>query len=403
MTKAEKDEASKREKSVGKPKFRWRRLRRVTQWVIVILVLILIGLRLAMPYVVKDYVNRQLRQLPDYSGEVKRVDIHLWRGAYKIRDLKLEKTGGNVPVPFISAPAIDIALEWRALFHGKIAGKIELDQPDFNFVAGPTEKQSQLGTNQPWEETVKSFYPFDINQFEIRGGNVRFQNFFKSERVNIYLTNLYLMATNLTNTRNKGQKLPAGIEAKATTLGGGEFVLSVKLDPLAAGPTYELNTSLTNVDMVALNPFLRSYAKVDVEKGNFSMFTSVASADGKYDGFIKVLFKNLDVFAWEKERQKNVVEIFWQAIVGTLTAGFKNHPHDQLATQIPISGSYTNSHVGVMPTIGNLLKNGFVRALLPDIGSPVHVQDVQKKAEKKETLRESDKGNSPTNGNFKAH
>ena len=81
--------------------------------------------------------------------------------------------------------------------------------------------------------------------------------------------------------------------------------------------------------------------------------------------------------------KKNVLKIFWQAIVGTLAAGFKNHPHDQLATQIPISGNYTNSHVGVMPAIGNLLKNAFVRALLPNIESPVKVADVEKKEERK--------------------
>jgi len=398
----EQTRSPKGNKLVTKVRSRWRRLSRITQWVIMVVIVILVALRLAMPSLVKNYVNRQLRKLPDYSGEVKGIDIHLWRGAYQIRDLKIEKTGGGVPVPFISVSAIDISLQWKALFHGKIAGKILLDHPDFNFVAGPTEKQSQTGTNQPWEQTVKSFYPFDINQLEIRDANIRFQNFFKSDQVNIYLTNLDLIATNLTNARHKDQKLPAGIQANAGTLGNGQFTLSVKLDPLATGPTYEMNVALTNVDMVALNPFLRAYAKVDVEKGNFSMYTSIASADGKYDGFVKVLFKNLDVFAWDKERKKNVLEIFWQAIVGTIAAGFKNHPHDQLATQIPISGNYSDSHVGVMPAIGNLLKNAFIRALLPNIGSPVKVEDVQKKEEKKEILRKPDEGGSSTNGSLKA-
>lgn len=403
MAETEQKGSPKRGKFAGRVKSRWRRSSRITQWVIIVIVVILVAVRIAMPYFVKDYVNRQLRHLPDYSGSVKSIDISLWRGAYRINELKIQKTGGDVPVPFISAPAIDIALQWHALLHGKIAGKIRIDHPDFNFVAGPTEKQSQLGTNQPWEETVKSFYPFDINQFEIREGNVRFQNFFKSEKVNIYMTNLRLIATNLTNTRNKGQKLPAGINAKAITLGGGQLTVAVKLNPLAAGPTYEMNVALTNVDVVALNPFLRSYAKVDVKSGNFSMYTTVASADGKYDGSIKVLFQNLDVFAWSKEKEKNVLEIFWQAIVGTLVVGFKNHPHDQLATQIPISGTYTNGHVGVMPAIGNLLKNGFVRALMPNIESPKKLEDVKKKDEKKETLRKNDTGISSTNDNLKAH
>ncbi len=360
-------------------KNRWHRLGRNLQIAFVVIVVLLIGLRLALPYFVKDYVNKQLHKLPDYRGQVAGIDIHLWRGAYRIHDLRLVKTDGAVPVPFFFAPAIDISLQWRELFHHALVGKILLEQPQLNFVSGPTEKDSQSGKGQPWEKTVESFYPFDLNQFEIRDGNVHFRNFYKSQPVDIYLTNFSLVATNLNNTRGKTEKLPAGVKARATTLGKGELTVDVKLAPLADRPTYELNAVLTNVDLVALNDFLRAYAKVDVAKGDFSMFTSVASDDGKYQGFIKVLFKNLEVFAWEKERKKNILEVFWQAIVGTLSAGFKNHPHDQLATQIPISGTETNSHVGVMSATGTLLRNAFVRALLPSIGKPVKVEDVEKK------------------------
>jgi hypothetical protein len=373
--------------AVSKPKqlekkieSRWRRLSRRVQWTIITMVVLLVALRLALPYIIKDYVNKQLHKLPEYTGEVGGIDVHLWRGAYQIRNIKIMKTGGKVPTPFFSSPLIDLAVQWREIFHGKIAGKILVDQPSLNFVTGPTTNQSQLGEGQPWEKTVASFYPFDINQFQIRRGNVRFQDFYKEKPVDIYLTNLDLVATNLTNNRHPNEKLPAGITAKAGTLGNGEFVLKVKLNPIADSPTYELDAVLTNVDMVALNNFLEAYAKVDVEKGAFSLYTSVASADDNYQGFIKVLFKNLQVFAWEKEKKKNVLEIFWEAIVGTLTAGFKNHPHDQLATQIPISGSYNKSHIGVMPAVGNLLRNAFIRALVPGIGKPIKVQQVEKQA-----------------------
>jgi hypothetical protein len=360
-------------------KKRWQHLGLKIQITIIAIIILLAALRIAMPYIVKDYVNKQLAKLPEYTGHVNAIDIHLWRGAYKIRDLQISKTGGAVPVPFFSAPAIDISLQWRELFHGSVVGEIAVEEPQLNFVSGPTDKESQSGKGQPWEKTVQSFYPFDLNQFEIRNGNVHFKDFFKSKPVDIYITNLYLVATNLTNTRDKKEKLPAGVTARAQALGDGQFTMAVKLDPLALRPTYELNATLTNVDLTALNDFLRAYAKADVEKGRFSLFTSVASVDGNYQGFIKVLFQNLDVFAWDKERKKNILQIFWEGILGTLSAGFKNHPHDQLATQIPISGSYTNSHVGVFPAVGNLLKNAFIRALVPNIGKPVQVQDVEKK------------------------
>jgi len=83
------------------------------------------------------------------------------------------------------------------------------------------------------------------------------------------------------------------------------------------------------------------------------MFTSVASVRGTYKGSVKVLSKDLDVFEWEKERKKTVLDIFWEAIVGVLSEGFKNHPHDQLAAQIPVSGSFSDVHADLWSAAGS--------------------------------------------------
>jgi hypothetical protein len=75
-----------------------------------------------------------------------------------------------------------------------------------------------------------------------------------------------------------------------------------------------------------------------------------------------------------------VLDIFWEAIVGVLREGLKNHPHDQLAAQIPVSGSFSDVHADLWSAAGSLLKNAFVRALLPKIEPPVKLKDVAKKA-----------------------
>ncbi len=358
---------------------RWRRLARWAKWFVIGLVLLLVGIRLALPFAIKYYVNNQLSKIPEYSGKIGDVKVHLWRGAYEINSVVITKTTGHVPVPLFSAPVLDLSIQWRELFHGAVVGDVLLQRPELNFVAGPTPDQTQTGINKPWGETLASLFPFRINKFEIRQGQVHFQNFQKTPPVNIYIANLFSVATNLSNTRNLAQKLPAGLKASGQTLGNGQFDLDLKMDPLQKAPTFELNASLTNVDMVQLNDFLRSYGKLDVAAGNFSMFTSVASVQGAYKGYVKVLFRNLDVFEWEKERKKNVLDIFWEAIVGVLSEGFKNHTHDQLAAQIPVSGSFTDVHADLWSTTGSLLKNAFIRALVPKLGTKVKLTDVDNK------------------------
>jgi hypothetical protein len=124
---------------------------------------------------------------------------------------------------------------------------------------------------------------------------------------------------------------------------------------------------------------MRAYAKFDVDRGVFAVYTSVAARDKNYDGYVKVFFDHLDVFQWEKERKKNALEIFWQAIVGTVTTIFKNQPKDQLATKIPITGSYNSSSVGIWSAITTLLENAFIRALVPKLDQHVTTGDVAKK------------------------
>ena len=87
-----------------------------------------------------------------------------------------------------------------------------------------------------------------------------------------------------------------------------------------------------------------------VARGDFAMFTSVAATNKAYEGYIKIFFNHLDVFQWKKEREKNILQIFWEAIVGTVTTALKNQPQDQLATKVPISGVYTNSSVDLLAT-----------------------------------------------------
>src|SRR5438270_428813 len=74
----------------------------VRWWYIVIGVfaVLLIAARLYLPVWLERYVIRTLNRIPGYHAALDTIHVHLWRGAYSIDGLKLEKTGGKVPVPF---------------------------------------------------------------------------------------------------------------------------------------------------------------------------------------------------------------------------------------------------------------------------------------------------------------
>jgi hypothetical protein len=346
-----------------KPSF-WRRHRAL--WIaLAAIILILAAIRAALPVLVKHYVNLQLQKSKDYAGGVGRVSISLWRGAYEVRDINIYKRNGKIRDPFFSAPYLDISLQWPALIHGHIVTTIYMQQPKLNFVLGPTPAQSQAGENTPWNEILENLVPFKLNQLVIHDGEIHYKDDYSDPKVDIYFSELGASATNLSNAKNQKLPLPAGIRANARTIGGGSMSFQLQMNPTAAAPTYQLQASLTNVDLPALNNFFRAYGKFDVAKGTFAMFTSVAATNHAFEGYTKVFFKDLDVFAWKKERQKNILKIFWETVVGTVATILKNQPHDQLAAKVPISGVYTNSTISLSVTIGTLLRNAFIQALLP--------------------------------------
>src|SRR5438552_8009451 len=118
----------------------------------VALLILLVAARMALPGYLRGYVNRTIDQNPLYEGEIGQLEIHLYRGAYTINDVRLLKRTGNVPVPLFAAKKVDLAIEWEALRHGKLVGRVKFEQPQLNFVdsGGTDDSQSQTGAGGPW-------------------------------------------------------------------------------------------------------------------------------------------------------------------------------------------------------------------------------------------------------------
>lgn len=360
----------------------WRRASLTVRWLLIV-VLVLVLIRIALPYVLESYVNHALNKSRAYGGRIGHVNMQLWRGGYGIHQIEIFKKDGKVRSPLFSAQQVDLSIEWRELIQGSLVGEVIMHQPRINFVEGPTPDQSQNGKNEDWDKLLESLFPFKLNRVEIANGEIHFQNPESKPPVDIYTSRIFATATNLTNARDLHEKLPSGLSAHGSIYGNGHLDLELHMNLVKAKPAFEINCGVTNVNLVDLNDFLRAYGKFDVERGSFALYTSVASDGGTYEGYFKVFFANLDIFEWEKERKKNILEIFWQAIVGGVTTALKNHPKDQLATKVPISGSYSNSTVGVFTATGTLLQNAFIHALVPKLDKPVTVEQVEKTQDKK--------------------
>ncbi|HTL30461.1 MAG TPA: DUF748 domain-containing protein [Tepidisphaeraceae bacterium] len=337
------------------------------------LIVMLVAARLALPSVLRWYVNRTIDRNPLYDGKISDIEVHLWRGAYTITDIQLIKTTGNVPVPLFSAKRMDLAIEWNALLSRKIVGRILIEQPELNFVDAPSDSEDQTGAGGPWLEIVRDLFPFKINSCIIRDGSIHFRAFHKNPPVDLYLSHLDAQIKNLTNIHDEITPLVATVDATATAMDQAKFEYHMKLNPFSYRPTFQLAVRLLGLDVTQTNALARAYGAFDFEKGYFDLVVELDAKEGMVEGYVKPLFRNIKVFSLSKDiKEDNPLELFWEALVGVATQVFKNQPHDQFGTQIPLRGDLSNPQTDILATIGNILRNAFVRAYLPRLegGAP---------------------------------
>ena len=124
---------------------------------------------------------------------------------------------------------------------------------------------------------------------------------------------------------------------------------------------------LLGLDVTKINDLALAYGKFDFKRGWFDLVVETDVEEGQITGYAKPLFRNLQVFSLSEDlKEKNVLQFFWQALVGGVTSLFKNHSRDQFGTLIPFIGDATGATTtDIFATLGNILRNAFVRAYLP--------------------------------------
>jgi len=193
-----------------------------------------------LPFVIRQYVLHTLNKIPGYRTEVGLLSVNLFRGAYQIKQIKLEKTSGTVPVPFFSADTIDLSIQWTELFHGALVGRVQVDRPSLNFANSPAPETSQTSVDKSWLAHVKELFPLKINRFEINDREIHFRDFSWKPNVDLYMTKARVAAVNLTNSRRLSQTLVATIDAAGIVPQDGHFKFHPQADPFAERPTFQL-------------------------------------------------------------------------------------------------------------------------------------------------------------------
>ena len=341
------------------------------------LVLVLVAVRAALPWWVARYVNDRFAEMGDYRGHVSEVDIALIRGAYTLRDLTIVKPTAGEERPFLKLPVTDISVEWSALLDGELVGEVQMRDPVINMVQEETPAETQTGTGVDWAEQVGELFPFRFNRIEVRNGTVTFRAPGIEENQSLTLHRVNALVTNLTNRSEVKEEAFAEFDVSATFAEATPLALNGRVNPLAPSPAFDLNASLENARLTDLNPWLREFVNVDAEKGTFSLYAEVAAADGRFEGYLKPLLEDVEIFRLD-EPSDGVLQKAWEGLVGIVSGILTNPDEEQVATQIPFSGDLDDPDTDAIAAAVNLLRNAFVAAFTHALENSVSIEEVER-------------------------
>ncbi len=337
------------------------------------ILVLLIVIRLLLPSVVLKYANNALSDISGYYGHVQDIDISLYRGAYQLDSIYIHKKDSvtGALTEFFSAERIDLSVEWRVLLHGTVVGELKFFSPKLIFTKDKAELGEVARDTNDFRKILRDFMPFKVNRFEIENGRIHYVDKTTDPKVDIFLEDARILAQNLKNTVDKGERLPASVAANARAYKG-TLSLKMQLNALAEEPTFDLTAEIRDADLVELNDFFKAYGNFDVSRGTLGLYTEFAAEDGKFKGYVKPVIKNLKVAGLE-DRRDGLLQRAKEEVIDIAGKILKNPKEEQVASKVPVEGRFDNASVKTAEAVWELLRNAFIEALMPSVDHEIDI------------------------------
>ncbi len=201
-----------------------------------------------------------------------------------------------------------------------------------------------------------------VDTLKLTNAQVGFANHTGKPPYRLFMKGVELKLENLDNHSDHGR---SRFHAQGTFMESGKTVFSGGFLASAKPADFDVRLKVDDARLSDLNPLLLSSAGVDVAQGRLSIYTELAVKNGRIDGYIKPLFKNLKISDRQKDKGKPFVKRVEMHLLQFLAFVLKNHTTQEVATVIRVSGSTLDPKADEWEIIRKLIANGFAHAVLP--------------------------------------
>ena len=194
------------------------------------------------------------------------------------------------------------------------------------------------------------------------GATVGFVNEEARPSYRVFLADTELVMENLSNHRTEGT---ATATLTGRFMGSGATKVRASFRPEIKGPDFEVDARIENTDLATMNNLLRAHADVDVVSGVFSVYSELRVKNRRVDGYVKPLFHDLNVYGEAQDEHESFGQKLKEKAVDLVGKVLKNRPREEVATVTSVSGPLEDPQASTWQTLIGLVRNAFVKAILP--------------------------------------
>ncbi len=201
-----------------------------------------------------------------------------------------------------------------------------------------------------------------LDTLRLTNAQLGFQNAAPRPPYRVFLTQVDLRLENLDNQAGHGT---SPFQASGMFMGSAPASFSGRFRGGAQPADFQVRLELNDAPLPSLNDMLMAHGGVDVAQGSLSVFTELTVKDGRVEGYVKPLIRNLRIYDKAKDGRKGFGTRVKMHVFQALGELFKNRSSGSVATVVRISGSTRAPETSEWQVIRKLLGNGLFRAIRP--------------------------------------
>ena len=227
---------------------------------------------------------------------------------------------------------------------------------------------------------------FRVRRLSVHDGRLRVISQNADLPYKLDFSNAYLSLDNLSSRAEDG---PARLGLDGAFMGKGRFEGNAVFFPEGKHANLEGKVAVRDTPLESMNDLLRAKGKFDVNRGTFELYSEFRVRDGAIEGYVKPLFRDIEVLDSEQDKGKNIFRKMYEGIVGGVAKLLENEK-GEVATVTSLAGPLDNPQANAMEALGGLLRNAFVKSILPGFleqirhAEPARYRAAMKKAKKEE-------------------